>query len=106
TSEPRPRPPTSARRSPRRCESPEIGSGPALAGGPLAVDVAAVVVDIAPQLPALLRSHARVAIGIAVRGVACRHLRGRRGASRRAATESAVALGVLRRRRKQPRTRS
>src|SRR5258707_5312799 len=42
---PRPRP---------RCESPEILSGPVATGGALAVDVAAVVVDVAPQLPALL----------------------------------------------------
>src|SRR5438552_1577999 len=78
----------------------EIRSGPVLTGGAIAVDVAAVVVDVAPQLAALLGSHARVAIGVAVRGIARRHLLGRRRASRRAATESAGALSVLARRRK------
>src|SRR6266480_5116540 len=92
TSEARPRPPTSARRSPPRCEPPEILSGPVATGSAIAVDVAAVVVDVAPQLPALLGSHACVAIRVLPRDVARRHLLGRRRASRRAATEPAAAL--------------
>src|SRR5258707_152116 len=90
-----PRAATSARPSPPRCEE----SGPVLTG-PAAVDIAAVVVDVAPQLPALLGGHARVAVRVAVRGVARRHLLGRGRASRRAAPRAAVALSLLLRRRR------
>jgi len=59
-----------------------------------------VVVNVAPQLPALLGSHASVAVGVLPRDIACRHLLGRRRSARRAAPDAPTALTVLGRRRK------
>ena len=94
TSEARLRPATSARPSPARCEE----SGPFLTG-PVAVDVTAVVVDVATQLPALFGAHPRVASRVAVLpgAVARRHLLRRRRASRRATLDAPAALTLLRR---------
>jgi len=57
-----------------------------------------VIVDVATQLPALLGSHARVAIRVLSGNVARRHLLRRRRASGRA-PDAPAALALLGRRR-------
>jgi hypothetical protein len=71
----------------------EEKSGPVLAGA-VAIDVAAVVVDVAAQLPPLFRSHARIAVRVALlhAGVARGRLLRRRLAARPALSHTLAAL--------------